>query len=49
MTTWSNKSLQATPIDASDSSFAVTPAACAAVAPAPLGGGYWYGVPELLR
>jgi hypothetical protein len=27
--------------------FAVTPAACAAVAPAPLGSAFGYGVPEL--
>ena len=40
-----NKSLQATP-RAPGFRFAVTPSACAAVVPAPLGRS-WYGVPEL--
>jgi hypothetical protein len=55
----SNPALQATPTNAEAGRSAVTPAAlirfagatsaCAAVAPAPLGHRYSYGVPELDR
>jgi hypothetical protein len=41
--------VQATPTNVAVIRCAVTPAACAAVAPAPLGHPFWYGVPDLIR
>jgi hypothetical protein len=45
----SNKTVQATPTNAAVIRCAVTPAACAALVPAPLGYPFWYGVPDLIR
>ena len=44
-----NKTVQATPMNVAVIRCAVTPAACAALVPAPLGHPFWYGVPDLIR
>jgi hypothetical protein len=43
------ETVQSTPTSAAVSRYAVTPAACAALVPAPLGYPSWYGVPDLVR